>query len=162
MAAKRSSPTLADFPSDLTTAVMADAARDADRVGRFLAERGIRGSPEKPLVLPERLLLHMGAALRLLSWVEHGLLFHGRAGLLEVLQAIQQDLQTLHRPDANPGELYTAVLRIFVERFAWHGRHDLDADVTLDELTDDAALDALAEYLWANRHAGAEADGHAT
>ena len=162
MAAKHSSPTVADFPSELTTAVMADAARDADRVGRFLADLGLRGSPEKPRVLPERFLLHVGAALRLLSWVEHGLLFHGRAGLLEVLQAIQQDLQTLHRPDANPCELYTAVLRIFVERFAWHGRGDLDADVTLDDLTAEAALDALAEHLWANRHAGTATDGPAT
>jgi hypothetical protein len=50
-------------------------------------------------------------------------------------------------------------VRLSVERFAWHGPRDLAADVALDELTDDAALDALAEYLWATRRAGTATDG---
>jgi hypothetical protein len=37
MAANQSLPPAVDFPTELTTAVMADAARDADHVGQFLA-----------------------------------------------------------------------------------------------------------------------------
>jgi hypothetical protein len=42
----------------------------------------------------------------------------------------------------------------FVERFAWHGRRDWNAAVVLDPLEDDAALDALAEFLFKHRHIG--------
>jgi hypothetical protein len=51
------------------------------------------------------------------------------------------------------------VLRLAVERFAWHGQRDLAADVAVDDLADDAALEALAEYLWAGRHAATVAGG---
>src|SRR5260221_13433187 len=50
--------------------------------------------------------------------------------------------------------LGSSVFTLSCERFAWNGWHDLKADIVLDYLTEDAALDALAEYIWANRHAG--------
>jgi hypothetical protein len=156
MAAKQSVATVADFPAELITAVLADAARDADRVGQFLIALGLRLDPKTPLPLPERFLLQLGAALRLLSWEAEGLFSHRAVGLPDAGEAIREAFQSLHDPDAGPSELCMAVLRLFVERFAWHGRRDLDADVTLDDLTDDAALGALAEYLWTTRHTGTE------
>jgi hypothetical protein len=59
-------------------------------------------------------------------------------------------------PDADATELGVGVVRLFAERFAWHARRDLGADVALDTLDDDAALDALAEFLWAVRQQGME------
>ena len=38
-----------------------------------------------------------------------------------------------------------------LERFAWNGPRDLHADIALDDLSDEATLDVLAEFLWACR-----------
>jgi hypothetical protein len=58
----------------------------------------------------------------------------------------------------DPTEFCVRLLRLSIERFAWNGPRDLNADVALDDGSEDAALDALAEYLWATRHAEAVAD----
>ena len=80
----------------------------------------------------------------------------------EAYQAIREAFDSLTNPDAKSIELYAAVMGLFSERFAWNARRDLGADVALDDLADEAALDALAKYFWAHRHDGAEADGPAT
>jgi hypothetical protein len=159
MAAPESEPTATHLPPELTTAVMADAARDADRVGQFLADLGLRGDAKKPLALPERFLLYLGAALRLQSWETQGFTFHREAGLPEARHDLDQAFQSVDNPNAEPRELCLSVLRLAIERMAWHGRRDLGADVALDDLIDDAALDALAEFFWASRHAGAVTRG---
>jgi hypothetical protein len=152
-------PAIADFPDEMAAAVAADAARDADRVGFFLHILGLRGTPEKPLTMPPGFLLHLGAALRLLLWEAQGFFFHRTAGLPEADQAIREAFLSLKDPNTDLGKLCMAVLRLSVETLAWHGRRDLDADVAVGDLTDDAALDALAEYLWASHYAGAAIDG---
>jgi hypothetical protein len=146
------SSTSADLPADMVNAVTVDAARDADRVAIFLDALCQRATLLKPI--SRGFLLHLGAALRLLAWESQGFSFHRAAGLPEARQAIRDAFLSLHDPQADPTELCVAVLRLSVERFAWHGRRDLGADMALDDLTEDAALDALAEYLWASRHAG--------
>jgi hypothetical protein len=42
-------------------------------------------------------------------------------------------------------------MALFVERFCWNGRNELDADIILDKADEEAALDALADFLWMNR-----------
>jgi hypothetical protein len=59
MAAPESVPPAVRFPTELTTALMADAFRVADRVGQFLADLGLWGDVEKPLALPMKSLLHL-------------------------------------------------------------------------------------------------------
>jgi hypothetical protein len=136
----------------MVAVVAADAARDADRVCLFLGFLGLRGSPENPMPMPAVFLLHLGAASRLLTWELQSFLDR-TAGLPEARQAIRDAFQSLHDPKADAADLCVKVLRHSLERFAWNGRRDLDADVALDDLTgDDAALDALAEFLWASRH----------
>jgi hypothetical protein len=71
--------------------------------------------------------------------------------LPEARQVIRDAFRSLADPGADPTELCVTVLRLSAERFAWSGPRDLDADVALDDLADDTALDALAEYLWATR-----------
>jgi len=143
---------LSAFPTELVNAVTTDAARDADAVGLFLHEIGLAASPEQPRQLPLRFLLHLAAALRLLAWETQGFCFHHAAGLPPARQAIHEAFRTLHDPDANPRELCISVLRLTLERFAWNGPRDLNADIALDDLSDEAALDVLAEFLWACRH----------
>jgi hypothetical protein len=159
MAAVPPSFPVPDFPAEMVTAVAADAARDAARVGRFLEHLGLGATPEQPRPLPAAFLLHLGAALRLLAWEAQGFCFHRQAGLPEARQAIRDAFRSLADPGADPTALGAAVLRLAVERFAWGGPRDLDADVALDDLTDDAALEALAAYLWATRHTGPAANG---
>jgi hypothetical protein len=155
MAAIQPAFSLDDFPAEMLTAVAVDAARDAERVGHFLDHLGLGATPEKPRPMPAGFLLYLGAALRLLAWEVQGFYFHRSAGLPDARQAIREAFLSLHDPKADPSELGIAAMRLSVERFAWHGQPELQADVALDDLVDDAALDALAEYLWANRHAGA-------
>jgi hypothetical protein len=152
MATTQVLPTIANFPPEMVAAAAEDAGRDADRVGLFLHTLGLRGAPEKPLRLPLGFLPHLGAALRLYQWEAQDFFFHRAAGLPEARQAMRDAVQSLTDPNADPSELCVSVLRLAMERFAWHARRDLDADVALDDLFDDAALDALAEYLWASRH----------
>jgi len=52
------------------------------------------------------------------------------------------------------GGLSVRVLALTVERFAWHARDDLGAEVLLGFPEEDAVLDALAQFLWEHRHLG--------
>jgi hypothetical protein len=40
---------------------------------------------------------------------------------------------------------------LFVERFAWKARDELDADVALHEADEEQILEALADFLWNHR-----------
>jgi hypothetical protein len=135
----------------MVDAVSAAAARDADAVGQFLHDLGLAGTPQQPLKLPARFLLHLAAALRLSAWETQGFCFHHFAGLPPAPQAICDALQAFADSDANPDQLCIAVMRLSLERFAWNGLRDWNADIALDDLRDDQALDVLAEFLWANR-----------
>lgn len=157
MAANQPSFSFAMFPAEMVAAVAQDAARDAVRVGLFLDSLGLRATREKPMPMPARFLLHLGAALRLLVWEAQGFYPHRQVGLPAAREVIREAFRSLDDPVADPTGLCVTVLRLSVERFAWNGQRDLGADVALDDLTADAALDALAEYLWASRHAGAVA-----
>jgi hypothetical protein len=147
---------LRSLPADLIAAVEADAARDADHVGTFLAELGLRASPDKPITLPVRFLLNLAAALRLCDWEAQGYSYHLQGGLPRATVAINDALSSLVDPGVEPTGLADAVLGLCIERFAWNGRPLLGADIALDELSNPALLDALAEFLWASRHDVAE------
>jgi hypothetical protein len=142
---------VSDLPTDMVASVADSAARDADRVGLFLHELGLSASPDQPRSLPARFLLHLAAALRLLVWETQGFFFHHDAGLPPARQAIRDAFHALHDPNANPSAFCVSVLRLSLERFAWNGPRDLQADIALDDLNEDAALDVLAEFLWASR-----------
>ena len=142
-----------NLPADLVNAACAQAARDADYVGLFLHSLGLSASPDQPGRLPARFLFHLAAALRLLVWESQGFFVHQAAGLPSADQALRDAFRALLDPDANSTELGIQVLRLSLERFAWNGPRDLNADIALDELSDEAALDALAQFLWTNRHA---------
>jgi hypothetical protein len=149
----KTSLSIEQLPAEMVAAVAVDAARDADRVIQFLSRLGLGATPEKPRAMPAEFLLHLGVALRLLNWESQGFFFHREMGLPEADRTIQDAFLSLTDPAAVSTELLLTVLRLSVERLAWGGPSDLAADVALDELTDDGALDLLAEFLWASRHA---------
>jgi hypothetical protein len=141
-----------DLPREAVAAAEANASRDADRVIQFLDAFCAQRTPGKPLPITLGFLLHLAAALRLLAWEAQGFFFHRAAGLPEGQQALRHAFLTLTDSDGDPHDFCVAVLRVTLERFAWNGPQDLDSEVVLDDLPDDAALDALAELLWATRH----------
>jgi hypothetical protein len=51
------------------------------------------------------------------------------------------------------------VFRTWVDNFAWLGRSTWDADLVLGESEEDALVEILAPFLWANRGATASSTG---
>src|SRR5438874_2475952 len=82
-------PAIDNFPTELTRGVAWEAARDADRVVRFLTTLGLAGTPERPLFLPPNFLLALGAGLRLLAWEASGFTAHRDAGLPPAMDVIR-------------------------------------------------------------------------
>jgi hypothetical protein len=146
------SPSLGELPFEMIAASAGAGYCDAERVIAFLNAINERATFLKPIT--RNFLLHLGAGLRLASWEEKGFFFHRAEGLPNAQQVIHDAMMSLNEPDADPHELCLAVHRLTLERFAWSGPPDMGSDMALDELTDDGALDLLAEYLWASRRAG--------
>ena len=140
------------FPPDLISAVRDQAERDANCVAVFLAALGLEASQEKHLCLPANFLLYLGGALRLWLWEQQGLYLHRDAGLPDARQAIKDAFRSLAEPNLDARKIGVRILYLLAERFAWHAPAALGADVVLDDLGGDAALEALAEFLWAARH----------
>jgi hypothetical protein len=155
MAPLTTRPEIPGIPSDLVDAVASQAESNAELVVAFLGAIGLCATPGRPIALPRRFLLDLGAALRLLEWERLGLEAHVDASLPVASAALAAAFRASDDgPDEDPG-LAKQVMGLFIERFAWHGHRDWDAAVSLGPLDDDAALDALAEFLYRHRHAGA-------
>jgi hypothetical protein len=148
-----SSASIDSYPEELVRAVAIEAEADADRVASFLRALGYDSSPSKPLFMDREVLLFLGAVLRLESWEEAGIPIHHNLGLRPATDLLTDAARALageaRRPDGTG--LGIQVTKIFVEHFAWGGRHHLDAPVILDALDEDKALDTLAELLWRRR-----------
>jgi len=66
----------------------------------------------------------------------------------EVFRRINSD----DEPASGEQPLSMLVVKLFIDRFAWHAKIEWRADVVLDFLDEDAAVEAIAEFLWRNRH----------
>ena len=149
-----------NLPNDLVRFVADDAARDANRVAIFLDVLGLQACPSKPITLPAGFLLDLGAALRLLLWERNGLRVHRDAGLPSAHEAIVSTFKGITNPNSCAwGELSLRVLVLSVEHFAWSARFELEADILLDTPEEEAALDAMAQFLWDHRHLRHESQG---
>ena len=147
----------ADIPTELIEAIARDAARDADRVSRFLDALSVtppgRWLAEKSVKLPGDFLLALGAALRLVFWEQQKLTAHREAGLPAAREALRDVLLAVTVPEAAARirDLVARVLAFTVERFAWNAGAKLGVDVVLGEAKEDPLLDAVADFLWAQR-----------
>jgi len=119
---------------------------------------GLMPSTDRPVRLPPGFLLQLGAALRLLVWESSGLRVHLDSGLpmaeLAIIEAFGLLEASTEAETQLSAELPRKVIGLFADRFAWHGRRDLNSDVELDDpVDDDLFLDALARLLWDARSA---------
>lgn len=142
-----------DFQTELVDAVAFDAIADAENVCLFLRLVGFDASPKNPIRLPGIFMLRLGAALRLLEWERLGFHFHIEAGLPSGKNAIRDAFSTALDADNQSTEFARSIMRLSLEKFAWSSRRELGAVIAMDAELDDAALDAMAEFLWASRRA---------
>ena len=159
MANTKTPPCFVSLPAESIGVVARETCRDIDAGLRVCNALGIYPAQAKHKKLSVRFLLHLGAAVRLLHMESQGFHYHRDAGLPSAKLAMVRAFLWFDDPAATPNEFTVAVMGLFLARFAWHARRDLGADVALDDLTDEAALDAIAELLWATRHARQVAGG---
>ena len=111
--------------------------------------------------------LQAAAVLRLAVWETEG--------LREYLDALLPTAATAHAalcadrrtkvPDGGyacpNAPLARQVLTTWIEHFAWEAPRELDIDVVLrpPDSFSDTGLEELAEFLWAQRHCDAQAEG---
>jgi hypothetical protein len=145
------------FPPELLTAAILEGSCDAERVAGFLEAVGLGASPDHPRQLPPVFLLELAAALRLYFWEAAGIQIHRSVGLPDartaIIAAFQKGAALIHGEATGSPDLWRQVNQLLVNRFAWLGRLFVTADVELGELDEDTALEALAEFVWAHRHA---------
>jgi hypothetical protein len=152
MADNSTSLSPARFPAAIAAASAVDVVRGAHPVKTSSDEVGFGEMLQTPQPLTVDLLPYLIAALRLHDWALQGISVFRDAGFLEALGAARHAFDGLAGEGVRPTPLGIAVLCFVCERFAWNGISELGANVVLDDLTDDAALEALAEYLWESRH----------
>jgi hypothetical protein len=120
---------------------------------------------EHPVAIPAEFLTELAAILRISIWELNNLRDQIAADLPRAEDAYNDLMErAYHRPESfsSPGEsppLHYRVMEAVLRHLAWNGRRDLGADVLLgrpDDGDDDAALEAMAQYLWARRHSGGE------
>ncbi len=133
---------------------------DANLVGSFLnllsETPAWNWAVNSPLRLPVDFLLVLGAALRLGLWEMIGIQLHRDAGMPPAREIIIDVLQSATNPEAaaRTAQLPSRVLALSIEHFAWAGRLELKADVIVDPADEDMVLEALADFIWNNRHLG--------
>jgi hypothetical protein len=106
----------------------------------------------------EKFLLNLGAAMQILVWERAGL----RPELPAELPTAEEAFRKLLPPEAAGDstnalvepELSMMVFRTWLERFSHTSRETLNTDVLLPtrSISKDELLDAMADFLWANRH----------
>jgi hypothetical protein len=150
-------------------AVVRDANYMADLTAAFLNAHGIR--PKKGLgasgcALPANsstltrahgVLMNMAAALRIRSWERAGLRPQLPADLPSSSEAFRNLVpEVVGSPEGTPvvPELSAKVFRTWLQRFSRSSRAALSTDVMLPTKTvsQEDLLEALADFLWANRH----------
>ena len=152
-----------EYPAELVQFATTEAERDADDVGAFLTTAGLAPPPGQTRDFPPTILLDLGAVVRLRRWEEAGYSVHLDTGLPSARAALYHVIATLlttattKTPIASlgAGALARAVFEVAVNRFAWGARLILGTDIVLSVNDEDALVEAMAQFLWAQRHSTA-------
>lgn len=118
-------------------------------IGKLLILHG--AAPTEPILLKVKSIRGVAIGLHLLLWEINGYFFHRQAGLPSAEQIIQVATGFADTPEIEEDELWRQMLRLTVEKFAWHAPDECNCDIALSELPDDQVLDALATFLWESR-----------
>jgi len=147
-----------DCPAELVRYVTDAAGQEAADVIALLRAAGLAPPPGEVREFPPEVLLALGAVARLRRWEAGGHIVHLQCGLPTADGAFVHLIHTLESAATNRttltnlGRLTRAVHDLSVSRFAWTARAEFDADIALDTGDEDALVEALAQFLWANRH----------
>lgn len=156
MASTSPTPDLPDLPPEQIEFTAQKAELEADCVGAILHLLGLAKRSGPPADLPIEFLANLRVYWRLFSWETAGITLHQKAGLPTSQDALRilfrhfktgrETCSTLHNG------LYDAVFGLLVNNFAWTGQQDLQATIQLDFPDEDRLVEAMARFLWSQRH----------
>jgi hypothetical protein len=118
---------------------------------------GIDAATARSCPLPAGFLLDLGAVIQLALWEDAGLTVHIEAGLpTSDVAAKELERRAKLGPSAFATvtrlDLWFKVKEIWAEHFAWQGEEMFGAEIALARIDDDVLVNALADFLWRNRH----------
>ena len=115
------------------------------------------GLPSVATGFPAGYLLELGAALTLGYWNRKGLLAFLPSDLPAYADAVAElkscaVIGRFQLLDCIASHLVRQVRQTWLERFAWEAPNLLQADFVLGDVDEDVLVEAVAEFLWVNRH----------
>jgi hypothetical protein len=159
---------LAAYPPELIARVTDQATQDAEIVIVLLQAFSLAPPDGSERFFPAEFLLEVGAAARVLAWEVQGIAFsQGGVRLTAgdiLLRVFEDTARRLRDPSAPAArfDLVDAVFRLNMERLAWTGPRDLQAEIMLDFPDEDALVESLAQILWDNRRRWSEQESEST
>lgn len=143
------------LPEEYVASLKVEGERGAARVAEFLRRFGISGTSTSPVALPAELLLGLNVALRFRAWELSSITAHLEAGLPSSNQVVERVMSLLQGDELREyvEDLDLRAIFILREQFVWQASGEQSADIAIvTDGNEDAFLDALADFLWANRH----------
>ncbi len=150
---------LLDFEPDFLTAVIHNAAAEAQGVGHLLQLWNIQTPSEsgelRPKQFAREFYLALGVGLRFRVWESNQTCFHLDAGLPRGNEVILAALRLLsgHELEQMAVRLNIASLRLFHDHFVWVAKNELAVDLAFHAPLDDEQWDALADFIYDHRNA---------
>ncbi len=151
----------ADVELELRAFTLAMAAQDADAVASYLKHIGLAPDPEKGqdvVKLPAPFLLGLGLLFRLESWAQETGMLQDPNGV-PLSDIVHGALIAMPTDLANATTVVATAMRaahrVILDSCAWNAQTEFDCQVSLgdlDNLDDDEYINALAQFLWDNRH----------
>ncbi|MDB5391722.1 MAG: hypothetical protein JWM11_7368 [Planctomycetaceae bacterium] len=149
---------LSDFEPDFLTAVMINATAEADGVSQLLNLWDIKVQSEsgeaRPRQFASEFYLALGVGLRFWAWEDSKIYFHLEVGLPSGKEVILNALQLVSGSELKElsERLNITSLRLIHDRFVWLAKNEMTVDLGFQNQLDDEQLDAIADFLWNNRH----------
>ncbi|MEN6407488.1 MAG: hypothetical protein ABFC77_13585 [Thermoguttaceae bacterium] len=144
-----------ELPHLQIQAIVRNAERRAELTVAKLDDWGYRES--KSCHLPPAFLLELSAVLELGLWERQAFRHYLNTDLPTFEEAKVQLAGRAFKgpaefasPNASP--LSEAVLRVWIEQFAWKGPELLQAEVLVGPVDEDEFADVLAAFVWQHRH----------
>ena len=106
---------------------------------------------------PAGFLLEFGSVLQIGYWESQGISAHIEARLPSYADASRQLADRARKGPAeftgdDTAPLHKAVVRFWIDKFAWEGQTLLQTDVVVGDVDEDRFLDLAAEFCWQHRH----------
>lgn len=99
-------------------------------------------------------LFEFGSLALLDRWNTQRQLDHvdGLPAVVDAAQELIDRAESLGLVEDGALSLFLRLFEVYLDQFAWGARDLVGCDIVLGDLNEGAVVDALAEFLWANRH----------